>query len=183
MYVIITCKYEKGPIMNSPEKVETSFFPVISLMGIFSDVQGQLTPQSVVQSVWNSNSSELSCMSLLPASMKRNGWKTAQKKWRHCCFHHNPVCYHGNCGRRQRRTTDQGYTISSSMSLRLRWAINKENKSVLFHIMTFFMFLLVLPYTVTTNADNCMHCFNSPPQKQKAWGFFFITLFYSFLLW
>ena len=26
MYVIITCKYEKDPIKNSPEKVETSFF-------------------------------------------------------------------------------------------------------------------------------------------------------------
>ena len=28
MYVIITCKYEKDPIKNSPEKVETSFFPL-----------------------------------------------------------------------------------------------------------------------------------------------------------
>ena len=40
-------------------------------MGIFSDFQGQLTPQSVVQSSRNSNSSGLSCMSSLPASMKR----------------------------------------------------------------------------------------------------------------
>ena len=28
MYVIITCKYEKDPIKNSREKVETSFFPL-----------------------------------------------------------------------------------------------------------------------------------------------------------
>ena len=28
MYVIITGKYEKDPINNSPEKVETSFFPL-----------------------------------------------------------------------------------------------------------------------------------------------------------
>ena len=42
-------------------------------MGIFSDVQGQLTPQSVVQSGQNSKSSELSYMSLFPASMERNG--------------------------------------------------------------------------------------------------------------
>ena len=27
MYVIITCKYEKDPIKNCREKVETSFFP------------------------------------------------------------------------------------------------------------------------------------------------------------
>ena len=65
-------------------------------MGIFSDVQGQLTPQSVVQSGQNSNSSELSYMSLLPASMGKNGSKTAQKKWRHRFSHHNPICYHGN---------------------------------------------------------------------------------------
>ena len=52
-------------------------------MGIFSDAQGQLTPQSVVQSGQNSNSSELKCMSSLPASMKRIGWKLAEKKRRH----------------------------------------------------------------------------------------------------
>ena len=39
-------------------------------MGIFSDIQGQLTLQSVVQSGRNSNSSKLSCTSSLPASMK-----------------------------------------------------------------------------------------------------------------
>ena len=39
MYVIITCKHEKELIKNSGEKRETS--------GIFSDVQGQLTPQLV----------------------------------------------------------------------------------------------------------------------------------------
>ena len=65
-------------------------------MRIFSDVQGQLTPQLVVQSGQNSNSSELSYMSLLPASMGRNGSKTAEKKWRHRFSHHNPICYHGN---------------------------------------------------------------------------------------
>ena len=123
MYVIITCKYEKDLIKNNREKVATPFFkllhyllpwkPVVGFggisnssklssilslpasmrrirsrtaenkwrhrfshykpMGIFSDVQGQLTPQSVVQSGRNSNSSELTYISSLPASMKRNG--------------------------------------------------------------------------------------------------------------
>ena len=86
VYVIITCKYEKDPIKKSREKVETSFFPNFKPMGIFSDAQGQLTLQSVVQSGRNSNSSELSCMSSLPASMKRIGCKTAEKKWRHLFF-------------------------------------------------------------------------------------------------
>ena len=49
MYVIITCKYEKDQIKNSREKVDT-LFSHYKPMGIFSDVQGQLTPQSVVQS-------------------------------------------------------------------------------------------------------------------------------------
>ena len=68
-------------------------------MGIFSDVQGQLTPQSVVRAGQNSNSSQLSCMSSLPASMKRVGWKTGEKKWRHRFLHYNPIgafCCHGN---------------------------------------------------------------------------------------
>ena len=65
-------------------------------MGIFSDAQGQRTPQSVVKSGQNSNSSKLSCIWSLPASMKRNRWKTAEKKWRHRFFLHNPICYHGN---------------------------------------------------------------------------------------
>ena len=63
---------------------------------IFSDVQGQVTPQSVVKSGQNLNSFELSYMSLLPASMGRNGSKAAKKKWRHRFSHHNPICYHGN---------------------------------------------------------------------------------------
>ena len=95
MYIIITCKYEKDQIKNSREKVDT-LFSHYKPMGIFSDVQGQLTPQSVVQSGWNANSSQLSCMSSLPAIMKRNGWKTAEKKWRHRFSHHNPICYHRN---------------------------------------------------------------------------------------
>ena len=40
-------------------------------MGIFTDAQGQLTPQSLVQSGRISNSSEMLWMSLLPASMKK----------------------------------------------------------------------------------------------------------------
>ena len=68
-------------------------------MEIFSDVQGQLTLHSVVQSGRNSNLSELSCMLSLPASMKKIGRKTAEKKWRHRFLHYNPMgafCCHGN---------------------------------------------------------------------------------------
>ena len=67
MYVIITYKYEKDPIKKSREKVETSFSHD-KPKGIFLNVKGQLTPQSMVQSGRYSNLSELSCMSSLPAS-------------------------------------------------------------------------------------------------------------------
>ena len=41
-------------------------------MGIFTDAQGQLTPQTLVRSGRISNSSVMLWMSLLPASMKKN---------------------------------------------------------------------------------------------------------------
>ena len=46
-----------------------------SLLFDFSDAQGQLTPKSVVEFRQNSNSSKLSCMSLLPARMKKIQFK------------------------------------------------------------------------------------------------------------
>ena len=52
-------------------------FPHYKSMGIFSDTKGQLTPQSEVRSDQILNSSKLSCMSSLPAIMKRIGRKTA----------------------------------------------------------------------------------------------------------
>ena len=94
--LVITCKYEKDPIKNSQWGHRFSHYKP---MEIFSDVQGQLTLQSVVQSGRNSNLSELSCMLSLPASMKRIGRKTAEKKWRHRFLHYNPMgafCCHGN---------------------------------------------------------------------------------------
>ena len=44
-------------------------------MGIFQDAQGQLTPQSLVESGPNSNLSEILWLSSLPASMKKIGSK------------------------------------------------------------------------------------------------------------
>ena len=72
MCVIVTCKYEKDP-SNQLRKSGKTVFPIISQWGFFSDAKGLLAPQSVVESRRISNSSELSCMALLPASMKRIG--------------------------------------------------------------------------------------------------------------
>ena len=54
-------------------------FPIISLWEIFFDAQGQLTPQSLVRSGRNSNSSEILCMSSLPASIRRIGSNATEK--------------------------------------------------------------------------------------------------------
>ena len=50
-------------------------------MGIFTDVQGQLTPQSLVRSGRISNSFETLWMSLLPASMKKIRSKMKALEW------------------------------------------------------------------------------------------------------
>ena len=58
--------------------METAFSHYKS-MGNFLDAQGQLTPWSVVRSGRNSNSSEILCMSSLPACIKRSDEKQPRK--------------------------------------------------------------------------------------------------------
>ena len=61
-----------GMIDSKMKELECSQdFSHYKSMGIFSDAQGQLTPQSLVQSSRISNSSEMLWMFLLPASMKK----------------------------------------------------------------------------------------------------------------
>ena len=65
MVVLVTCKNEEDPIKNEGARV------LRRLYIDFSDAQGQLTPQSVVESDQISNSSKLLSLSLLPAKMKK----------------------------------------------------------------------------------------------------------------
>ena len=78
MYVIVTCM--KRIWWRTAEEKWQHRFSHYKAMGIFSDAQGQLTPQTVVGSGRISKFRELSCMSSLPASMKRIRWKTAENK-------------------------------------------------------------------------------------------------------
>ena len=64
MDVLITCTYEEDPIKNEGTRVVTTLYINIS------DAQGQITLVLVVVSGRNLNSSKLSCMFLLPASMR-----------------------------------------------------------------------------------------------------------------
>ena len=60
-----TCKNDKGPIKNEGTRV------LKRLHVVFSDAQVQLTPQSLVESGRNSNSSGVLWLSSLPESMKK----------------------------------------------------------------------------------------------------------------
>ena len=61
----LTCKNEDDPIKTEGTRVLTRLY------FNFSDTQGQLTPQSLVESGQNSNSCELLWLSLLLAKMKK----------------------------------------------------------------------------------------------------------------
>ena len=60
-------------------------------MGIFQDAQGQLTPQSLVQSGPNSNLSEILWLSSLPASMKKIRSKIEALACSQHFPHYNPM--------------------------------------------------------------------------------------------
>ena len=64
MDVLVTCKYE-DPIENEGARVDTTLY------SNFSDAQGQITLVLVLVSGGNLNSSKLSCMSSIPARMKK----------------------------------------------------------------------------------------------------------------
>ena len=64
-------------------------------MGIFPDSQGQLTPQSLVRSGRNSNSSEMLWMSSLPVSMKKVQSKIEALE----CSQHNTSIFQTHKGR------------------------------------------------------------------------------------
>ena len=53
MHVIITCKYEKDQKKNSPEKVETPFFPIIAL-SVTMETSGWIWPNfKLIQALMN----------------------------------------------------------------------------------------------------------------------------------
>ena len=74
MVVLVTCKNE-DPIKNEGARVFTTLY--IN----FSDAQGHITPESMMVSGRNLNSSKLLCMSLLPARMKMIQSKMKALEW------------------------------------------------------------------------------------------------------
>ena len=75
MVVLITCKNEEDWIKNEGARVFTTLY--IN----FSEAQVQVTPELVVVSGRNLNSSKLSCMSSSPARMKMIQSKMEGLEW------------------------------------------------------------------------------------------------------
>ena len=90
MPVLVASNFHDDLIKNEQASMETLFFHYKS-MGNFLDAQGQLTLYPVVPSGRNSNSSEILCMSSLPASIKRIGSKATKKRWRHHFPHYKSM--------------------------------------------------------------------------------------------
>ena len=65
MVVLLTCKNEEDLIKNEGARVLTRLYVV------FSDAQGQVTPQPVVEFRRNSNSSKLLWLFSLPEKMTK----------------------------------------------------------------------------------------------------------------
>ena len=70
MVVFITCKNEEDPLKNAGSRMLAKFSPFKSMV-VFSNAQGQLNPQFVIELSRNSNSSEVLWLSSLPAKMKK----------------------------------------------------------------------------------------------------------------
>ena len=74
-------------------------FSHYKFMEIFTDVQGKLTLQTLVQSFWISNPSKLLFLSLLPARIKNIQWKMEELECSQDFAHYKPmgaICCHGN---------------------------------------------------------------------------------------
>ena len=72
--------------LKTTKKSWKHYFPHHRKMGIFLDIQVQITPYYVVLSGRNSNSSKILCMSSIPTNSKWIGLIQREKKWKHQFF-------------------------------------------------------------------------------------------------
>ena len=85
MVVLVTCKKEEDPIENEGAIVFTT------LHINFSDVQGRITPESVMESGQSLNSSKLLCTSLLSVRMKMIQSKMKALEWSQHLSHYKSM--------------------------------------------------------------------------------------------
>ena len=90
MHVLVTYKNEVDSY-KMKELEWSQDFSHYKSMGIFQDAQGQLTPQSLIESGPNSNMSEILWLSSLPASMKKIQSKMKALACSQHFPHYNPM--------------------------------------------------------------------------------------------
>ena len=86
MPVIVTCKFDEDLNHSNWEKWRHHFLHYESV-GKKVRAQWQIPPKWIIRSGPNSNSFELLCLSLLPASLTKIQSKVTEKSWRHNFFH------------------------------------------------------------------------------------------------
>ena len=85
MVAIVICKKEEDLIKNEGARVFTTLYVN------FSDAQGQITLELVMESGQNLNSYKLSCMSSSPARMKMIQSKMKGLEWSQHFSHHKSM--------------------------------------------------------------------------------------------
>ena len=80
MHVLITCKYHKDWIINSREKVETSFFPIVSLWGIFHTLQDSYSNSTVGCRIWLNLELDQDFMHVLITCKYKKDWMKNYQK-------------------------------------------------------------------------------------------------------
>ena len=107
MDVLVTSKYEEDQIKNEGARVVTSLYSK------FSDAQGQITLVLVSVSGRNLNSSKLSCMSSLPATMRMIDSKKKELECSQDFSHHKSM---GIFPDAQGQLTPQSFNRSGQIS-------------------------------------------------------------------
>ena len=105
MPLLITCKIDKYLIKGEWEKLKTTFF---------SQLKGMLTPKWLVRSGRNSNTSNISCMSLLPVK------KLIERS--RVCHNHKPQPTLDTMRKRKRTKTYMCKTNKQMYKNQARWS-------------------------------------------------------------
>ena len=71
--LLVTCTFDKDIIKGGWAKLETYFFTA----------QGHVTPKRLDRYDWNSNSSEILCLSSLPVSLMKTKFMVTERRWMH----------------------------------------------------------------------------------------------------
>ena len=93
MGLLVACKNEEDPIKNEGARVVTTLF--IN----FSDIQGQLTRKSVMESCRNSNPSKLLWLVFLSARLKKIHPKMKVLEWSQHFSHYKSMGIFSRCSR------------------------------------------------------------------------------------